>query len=170
MMPGLTARVHDAYAAGEGILRATMFGLISLASLRGTSEIARGELLRYLAEAAWYPTALLPSQGVRWEEAGEFSASATLKDGDIAVTLLFIFDQGGLIKTVRAAARGRVVEGVSIPTQWECRLSNYERRGGMRIPMEGEVAWLLTGGTKPYFRCRITNICYEPVELSTAQC
>ena len=60
MMPGLTARVHDAYIAGEGVLHATLFGLVSLANLRGTPEIAQGELMRFLAEAAWYPTALLP--------------------------------------------------------------------------------------------------------------
>jgi hypothetical protein len=41
-MPGLTARVHDAYIAGEGILHAALFGLISLANVRGTSEMAQG--------------------------------------------------------------------------------------------------------------------------------
>ena len=39
MMPGLTGRVHDAYIAGEGIPHATLFGLVSLANLRGTPEI-----------------------------------------------------------------------------------------------------------------------------------
>ena len=47
MMPGLAARVHDAYIVGEGILQASLFGLISLASLRGTPELARGELMRF---------------------------------------------------------------------------------------------------------------------------
>lgn len=67
MMPGLTVRVHDAYIAGEGILHATLFGLFSLVNMRGTPELAQGELMRLFAEALWYPTALLPSQGVRWE-------------------------------------------------------------------------------------------------------
>ena len=40
--------------------------------------MAEGELMRFLAEAAWYPTALLPSQGVRWQGADERSAFATL--------------------------------------------------------------------------------------------
>ncbi|MCK7496613.1 MAG: hypothetical protein MZW92_41150 [Comamonadaceae bacterium] len=70
MMPGLAVHVHDAYVAGEGILHPAVMGLISLTDLRGTSPepggVAQGEFLRYLAEAAWYPTALLPSQGVRW--------------------------------------------------------------------------------------------------------
>lgn len=61
MLPGLPARVHDAYVAGEGILHASLLGLFTVADLRGTDYIAEGELMRFFAEAAWYPTALLPS-------------------------------------------------------------------------------------------------------------
>ena len=161
MIPGLTARVHDAYIAGEGILHATLFGLVSLANLRGTPEIAQGELMRFLAEAAWYPTALLPSQGVQWRAADDFSAKATLKDGETALTLLFRFDESGLIESVRADARGRTVGGVAIPTAWEVQWSNYQMRDGMCIPTGGEVAWLLPEGPQTYFRGRITSLSYE---------
>ncbi len=37
MLPGV--RVHDAYVAGEGILHASLFGLIPLVNLRGTGEV-----------------------------------------------------------------------------------------------------------------------------------
>ena len=161
IMPGLTGRVHDAYIAGEGILHATLFGLISLANLRGTPEIAQGELMRFLAEAAWYPTVLLPGQVVQWKAVDDFSANATLKDGKTAATLLFRFDENGLIESVRAEARGRTVGGAVIPTPWEGRWSNYERRDGMRIPTGGEVAWMLPEGPMPYFRGRITSLRYE---------
>lgn len=161
MIPGLTARVHDAYIAGEGMLHATLFGLVSLANLRGTPEIAQGELMRFLAEAAWYPTALLPSQGVQWEAVDDFSAKATLQDGDTALTLLFRFDENGLIQSVLAGARGRMVAGVAIPTPWEAQWSDYQMRDGMCIPTEGEVAWLLPEKPKPYFRGRVTRLSYE---------
>ena len=65
MMPGLPVHVHDAYVAGEGILRPALLGLFTLMDLRGTPELAQGELMRFFAEASWYPTALLPSQGVQ---------------------------------------------------------------------------------------------------------
>jgi hypothetical protein len=153
--------VHDAYIAGEGVLHATLFGLVSLANLRGTPEIAQGELMRFLAEAVWYPTALLPSQGVQWKAVDDFSATATLKDGKTALTLLFRFDENGFIGSVHAEARGRTVGGTAIPTPWEVRWNNYERRDGMFIPTEGEVAWLLPEGAQPYFRGRITSLRYE---------
>jgi len=161
MMPGLTAYVHDAYIAGEGILHASLSGLVTLAELRGTPEMAGGELMRFLAEAVWYPTALLPGQGVRWEEAGDSSARATLTDGETAVTLLFGFDEHGLIRSVRAAARGRNVAGGMVQTPWEGRWWNYELHSGMFIPVEGEVAWVLSEGPEPYWRGRITGISYE---------
>jgi len=87
IMPGLPVRVHDAYVAGEGILHAAVLGLVPMVNLRGTGEVAQGELMRFFAEAAWYPTALLPSQGVRWDAVDDHSARATLKDGDITLTL-----------------------------------------------------------------------------------
>jgi len=106
MMPGLPVRVHDAYVAGEGVLHASLLGLFTVVEMRGNGDVAEGELMRFFVEAAWYPTALLPSQGVRWEAAGDNSAYATLKDGDISITMLFTFDERGLIETVSAEADG----------------------------------------------------------------
>ena len=159
--PGLAVKVHDAYIAGEGILHASLFGLVSLANMRGTPEAAQGELMRFFTEAAWYPTALLPSQGVRWEAVNDTSAKATLKDGETTLTMLFRFDENGLIESARAEARGRIVGGTVVPTPWEGHFSHYELRDGMRIPLEGEVAWMLPEGPKPYWRGRITRLSYE---------
>jgi hypothetical protein len=150
MAPGINVFVHDAYVAGEGILHATLLGLVTLANMRGTPEAAQGELMRFFAEAVWYPTALLPSQGVRWEAVDNTSAKATIWDGDVTVTLLFRFNDDGLIGSVRAEARGRFVNDAVVPTPWEGRLWRYELRYGMRIPLEAEVAWQLPEGRLPY--------------------
>lgn len=66
MAPGVPVHVHDACVGGEGVLHAAVLGLVTVAHVRGPGEVARGALLRFLAEAAWYPTVLLPSQCVRW--------------------------------------------------------------------------------------------------------
>ncbi len=161
MLPGVPVQVHDAYVAGEGILHPAIAGLFTVADMRGGGEVAQGELMRYFAEAAWYPTALLPGQGVRWEAVDACSAKATLVDGPFAVTLLFRFDDDGLIACVRAEARGRSVGKRMVPTPWEGRWSNYRERDGMRVPLSGEVAWLTSGGRKPYWRGTITSLRYE---------
>jgi hypothetical protein len=158
----LSANVHDAYIAGEGILHPAILGLFTLADMDGSGEIARGELMRFFAEAAWYPTALLPSQGVIWEEADESSARATLHDGDIELTMTFRFNKSdGLIDTVEAETRGRTVSGKIVMTPWQGRFWNYAERDGMKVPLDGEVAWLLAKGPKPYWRGSIKAVSYE---------
>jgi hypothetical protein len=164
MMPGLPVRAHDSYVAGEGTLHASLLGLFTVADQRGTDDMAEGELMRFFAEAAWYPTALLPSQGVRWVAVDESSAHATLTDGDISITMLFTFNEQGLIETARAESRGRMVDGNGVPMPWRCRFWSYQERGGMLVPIDGEVAWLPPEGEKPYFRGRITEIYYEFAE------
>jgi hypothetical protein len=161
MMAGLPVRVHDAYIDGEGVLRASVLGLFPVADMRGTGDVAEGELMRFFAEAAWYPTALLPSQGVCWEAAGDRSAYATLDEGGHAIRMLFTFDVLGLIETVHAEARGRSVGGAIVPTPWQGRFWNYEKRGGMLVPMDGEVAWLPPEDEKPYWRGHIAEISHE---------
>jgi hypothetical protein len=66
MMPGVPVRVHDAYVAGDGILHASVLGNFTVVDMRGAGGVAEGELMRFFAEAAWYPTALLPSQVWWW--------------------------------------------------------------------------------------------------------
>ena len=80
MFPGVPAHVVDRYIAGEGQLRAALLGLFTVAEVHSGGEIARGEFMRWFAEAAWYPTSLLPSQGVRWEAVDDRSANASIVD------------------------------------------------------------------------------------------
>lgn len=166
MAPGLMVRVHDAYVAGEGILHPAVLGLVSLTEQRGSSPepggVAHGEYMRYVAEAAWYPTALLPSQGASWTAADEHSAQVTLADGAIGVSLLIRFDSHtGLIDSVRAEARGRTVGTEIVATPWEGHWSDYTEHAGMMVPMSGEVAWLTPEGRRTYWRGTVTAHDYE---------
>lgn len=157
LLPGLVARVHDSYIAGTGTLHAAMLGLFTVAEVRGDGEIARGELMRYFAETAWYPTALLPGQGVRWEAVDDRFANATLVDGPISLTLRFGFDDAGLIVSVHADARGSGVGKDMIMLPWDCSFSNYQLRHGMMVPTRGEVS----KGGKPYFVGDLVSLAYE---------
>lgn len=161
MFPGVPVQVHDAYLSGEGILHAAVLGLFTVAEMRGTGALAEGELMRFFAEAAWYPTALLPRQGVTWASVDNRSARATLVDGDISLTMLFAFNDEGLIDTVSAEARGRTVDDKILPTPWQGRFWNYQWRGGMLVPLSGEVSWLLADGPQPYWRGEIRELAYR---------
>ncbi len=163
MFPGVPAHVEDSYIAGHGRLIAKLFGLFTVADSYGEGEIARGEFMRYFAESPWYPTALLPSHGVRWEAVDDACANATIVDGPINLTLLFRFNDAGLITSVRADSRGAGVgkDGVMVMFPWDCRLSDYQQQGGMLIPMTGEAAWVRPDGRKVYFVGHIKKLGYE---------
>ena len=164
LAPGVHLRVHDAYVAGEGLLQARLAGLIKLAELRGGRDIGEGELLRYLAEAVWMPTALLPSQGVEWEPLDGRSSRATIDDGHHRVSLDVSFDACGLVESVRAHARGRQLGGRLVPTPWRGRFWDWGWRDRMRVPLQGEVAWVTDGVARPYWRGR-TRRCGLRVRL-----
>jgi hypothetical protein len=165
MAPGVSAFVHDAYMLGEGSLHASLLGLFTV-DVRGTPEAAQGELLRFFAEMPWYPTALLPSQGVRWEaipQRGGYandntSARATLSDGATTVSLVFRFNAEGTIETMRAEARYRE-KLTAMP--WSGRFWDYSTRNGMLIPLEGEVGWEYPDGIRLYYKGKVTAINYE---------
>jgi hypothetical protein len=161
LLPGLWVRVHDAYVAGEGRLHAAVFGLVTKANMRDTGELARGELMRFFIEAPWYPTALLPSQGIVWSAVDDHSARATLRDGALTISLLFRFSAEGLIDTVFAEARGRMTGAKVESMPWQGRFWNYAVRDGMRVPLEAEVEWLTPTGAKPYCRVKLTTLTYE---------
>jgi hypothetical protein len=159
--PGVTVHVHDAYVAGEGVLEPSVMGLYALSRLRSGGALGEGELMRYFAEAAWYPTALLPSQGVRWQAVDDRTANATLTDGPLSVTMRVGFNDAGLMDTVTFAARGALQGQTMVMLPWEGRWSNYAERNGMRVPLTGEVAWLTPAGRRTYWRGSITQMGLE---------
>ncbi len=161
MFPGVAAHIHDAYIAGHGMLRGAVWGLIPVVNMPDDAQLQQGEFMRYFMEALWYPTALLPSQGMRWEAIDDKSARATLSDGAISVTLTFGFLQDGLIGSARAESRGRLVNGVASGAPWQGKFWNYALRNGMQVPLEGEVAWVMPDGIKPYYRGKLTSLVFE---------
>jgi hypothetical protein len=156
--PGFTVRVRDSFLGGTGSMRASLLGLIPLVAVDGTPDLARGALHRWLAEAPWLPTALLPSAGVIWAPVDDSTARATLAVDGVTVWLDFHFGADSLITRTWTPARGREVNGSAVPTPWQGRCTDWAERGGMRIPLVCEVEWLLPEGTQTYWRGRITDV------------
>ena len=160
LFPAVPVRVLDAYVAGNGTLRPSILGLYPLADMHGTGEIARGELMRWFSEAIWYPTALLPSQGVLWKAADDTSATATVTDGPITLTLLFRFGADGLISTIHADARAQITGTTVVMAPWECAMSDYRRQDGMLVPFTGAAGYMTPAGVHQYFRATLQTVAY----------
>jgi hypothetical protein len=62
----MKVRVRDTYVTGQGSMQGKILSLVPVFDERGQAELNTGALQRYLAEAVWCPTALLPGEGVKW--------------------------------------------------------------------------------------------------------
>ena len=161
LFPGIAAHVHDAYVAGSGLLKVAILGLVPVVNLTENADLSKGEFIRFCAEAAWYPTALLPSQGVIWHSVDAQSADAVFTDAGITIKLRFAFGSDGLITTVFAAERERLVGKKITKAPWQARYSNYAERNNMLVPTQSEVAWVLPEGIKTYYRGLMATANYE---------
>jgi hypothetical protein len=164
MMPLVPVRIRDSYSAGQGTMLGRVGGLVTVVNQGGTPEMAASALARWLGEAVWFPTALLPhaphDDGVQWEAIDDSTARATIRDGASEASAEFHFAPTGEI-TLMTALRYRDVDGTSVLTPFEGRYRDYERRNGIMIPMFAEVAWLLPEGRFAYWRGHPAEVTYD---------
>jgi hypothetical protein len=159
--PLMDVRVRDSYLSGRGAMEATTLAIVPVMNQRDKAELNEGALQRYFAEAVWFPTALLPESGVVWRAIDDSRALATLGDSGVKVSLEFSFNAKGEITRIFSAGRYREAGGKYELTPWVVQVSAYEERGGMRIPIEGEVSWQLPEGLQPYWKGRIMDVQYD---------
>jgi hypothetical protein len=160
MMPVVPVRVRDSYVDGEGSMRAAAASVVSLTNQHGTKEMAAAALQRFLAEAVWLPTALLPRDGLTWSPIDDDNARVTLTDGATTVSLDAHFTPKGELESI-STMRYRDVNGTPVLTPWFGTHTDYQRIEGMMIPTRGEVAWVLPAGPAPYWRGGIVEARFD---------
>ena len=159
VMPLVAMRVRDSYFEGTGTMEGRLAALVPVVRQSGGGSMATATLQRYLAEAPWVPTALLPSEGVRWTALDDSSARATITDGDVTASIDFHFDHDGTIGGI-SADRYRDAGGTLVLTPWRGGWRGYETVDGMLIPREGDVSWQLPDGPHTYWRGRLEQVTY----------
>ncbi len=163
MLPWIPVRVVDAYHDGRGMLWATLGGVLPVMEAAPGAALDEGELLRYLAEAPLYPTALLPAAGVEWAPIDDASARATLVHGGTTAALAFHFNDRNEVTRVEGQRGFTHEDGTVERRPWVGYWRRYREQGGMRVPTEGEVAWKdPEKGEVRYWRGRIDRLTYRP--------
>jgi hypothetical protein len=161
IVPALSINVCDSYINGKGRIKGKFLSLFTLIDAHDKEKLNAGALQRYLAEAVWFPTSLLPSQGILWEEIDHNKAKATVTDAGVTVSLEFGFNEQGEVISVYTPGRYREVNGTYELTPWKGRFSNYIEVDGYRIPSEGEVEWHLKDKIYPYWKAKLVEVRYE---------
>ena len=161
MAPLLHVRVRDALIAGQGSGQVSLLSAFTVAAAGGNLEMNSGALHRYLAEAVWYPTALLPSAKLRWSAIDDNTALATLTDNGVTVSLEFRFNIAGEVAGIYTPARWGTFDGGYKQVPWEGHFRKYVNRGGIVVPSEGEVGWYLEDKWRSVWKGTITEATYE---------
>lgn len=161
LLPLLHLSVRDSYVDGRGSSHVKLLSRFRVGADSGGPELNSGALHRYLAEAAWYPTALLPSEALRWAAIDDSRAEATLSDAGQSVSLEFRFNAAGEISGVYTPGRWEKFKGSYRRTAWEAHFHNYERRANMLVPCRGDVGWYYAGSWQKVWHGSVIESSYE---------
>jgi hypothetical protein len=162
MLPGVPVLVRDSFVDGRASMQGAVFGLVPVVNVEGTPTLASGALQRYLGEAAWLPTALLPRQGVSWTTIDDSRARATVTAGETTVSLEFRFDEEG--RNVSVYAPDRFYDdgtGKPVARPWEAKNLQFGELQGVKVATDSFAQWHLPSGPFVYWRGRPTTIEYR---------
>jgi len=154
--PLLHVRVRDGLVEGRGSGQVSLLSAFPVSEDAGTPEMNSGSLHRFLAEAVWYPTALLPGARLTWTEMDATRALATLTAHDVTVSLEFRFAESGEVAGIYTPRRWGKFSGGYRQVPWEGHFRNFRERNGVVVPTEGDVGWYVDNEWHPVWRGTIT--------------
>jgi len=146
---------RDALSDGQGQLDVTALGFIPIVRAERSVALVRGELMRYLAELAWAPDAILHNNELRWRIDGPDTLAVSAGSGEAASEVVLTLDTDGRIARGFAPDRPRSAKAPTLPTPWRGRFSDYRQHNDRWLPFAGEVAWEIEGKEIVYWQGRI---------------
>jgi Family of unknown function (DUF6544) len=152
----VSVRVRDWYRSGVGGLDVRLWGVVPVVRASG-EQFARGQAMRYLAELAWAPQAMVSNPALEWQAVDESTVEVATRIARERVAVQLHFDAAGDIVGMSTDARPRMVGKQVVDTPWSGIFGEYREFNGVRLPTTGEVSWLLSDGPFTYFRGRVTR-------------
>lgn len=150
---------YDRFVINEGKLSVFLLSFIPIRKNQG-SECDQAELLRWLGESVWFPTNLLPSKYLTWSPIDSNTAKLHFSYKGLTLNYHVRFnDNDEIIQFETNRFMG------TKPEKWIGKVSNYEEKDGIKIPMNIEAIWQLADGNFPYARFHIIEIDYNKPDL-----
>lgn len=158
--PYIWIEARDMYYEGSGAMVGKLCSAIPLSSAAG-KETDISSLVRFLTEAAWFPTALLPGKNIEWKAIDSNSARAAINDHGYSVSAIFTFGDRGEITKITTEDKYRNVNGRYKREHWTGHFKNYQAVSGIKIPTEVEVEWNLPDRDFKYAKVKVVEIQYD---------
>ena len=149
--PLLSIHAKDEFIDGKGNL-VVILGLIKVVDAKGY-KVDHGEILRFLAECIWFPSAFL-NEYIKWDAIDNNSAKATISYKRVSASAIFHFNEKGEVTKI-TAKRYREVDSKFVLEDWEGQIMEYKMFNGIIVPSKVNIIWKLRTG----------DFCYDKIEL-----
>jgi hypothetical protein len=160
--PYLWTESQDILHEGRAVTEHRLYSAFLFQHYAGRASDLSG-LVRYLTEAPWAPSILFPSQHLSWESVDDRTARAVLTFNGYQVSAIFTFSDAGEIVSITTNDRFRHRKGEPEATPWTARYRRYEQHNGIRVPMEVDAEWILSGKSFPYSKLRVEEISFDSI-------
>lgn len=149
-------RARDTYRMGKGRMLIKAASLFTVDDATG-HELDQGELMRYLSEMMWFPSAFL-EDNISFEAIDARSARVTLTDqGRTATGTLFFDAEGRLTEFL-----GRRYAGVGGDLEtWSAPITAYGEFEGLKLPVRTKAVWKFAQGDLEYVDVTITELRHD---------
>ncbi|MBP6015553.1 MAG: hypothetical protein KA586_02450 [Candidatus Promineofilum sp.] len=155
-LPLFTA--SDNYRNGAGQMFGKAARLFTLFDARG-EKITLGTLTRLLSEMIWFPTAYL-GDNITWTAVDDQAADVALTDHGRTASGRMFFDEQGRFVTFEAM-RYKEDDGQYTLLPWHTPATEWGERGGLKLPVRGEVYWVMPDGKLTYGDFNIVAVEYN---------
>ena len=160
MNPLIWIEGRDVYYQGRGNMLIKLLSAINVVNAKG-KEMDISTLIRFLSEAPWFPTALIPGDYIQWIEIEANSPQVMIKDEGYSASGIYTFNELGEIIKFESKDRYMEIDGNYSKETWSGYFRNYREINDIKIPTEGEVEWNLGDKDLPYAKLKITDIEYN---------
>ena len=151
------AIAYDIFVDGEMEMGAELLSTIRVVDEKGTPELDRISLRRWLLESPAWPMALLPGGPVEWEPIDGRHARAVVRAYGDEAALVATFREDGSLAAFDAEEDGDLTTPYHGSGEHTER-SDYELVDGVRVPMRFMIARAAKGETHPFWEGHVTSI------------
>ena len=151
----------DSYLNGKGNMLIKLNSSITVADSWGI-ELDKSGLFRYISEAVFFPTKLLPTKNLLWNVLDSNLAEIKFTNGANSIVAKLYFDTEYKITKIETYDKYRALGEDFEKSLYTVYFSNYETINALfKVPKNMEVEWDLSSGKFKYGKFKIEEITYE---------
>jgi hypothetical protein len=157
MLPGVWIVAEDGHEKGAGWGGARLWGILSMGR-RTDPEVLKSQLVRNLAELAWFPALALVETGLEWTAAGPNAFEVKRASGGQEAIVRFELNEQADVIRAHSPSRPYDVPDGFVDAPWRYDFGDHREFDGVRIPAEATATFEKPDGPWQYLRIKITSI------------